>query len=140
MLMPKKVKFRKHHRGRMRGRAKGGDRLSFGEFGLQVTEPGWVTARQIEAARIAITRHIKRGGKVWIRVFPDKPITKKPLETRMGKGKGNPEEWVAVVKPGRVLYEIEGVSVDLAKSAIRLASQKLALKTRFLSRHDGFGH
>ena len=139
MLMPKKVKFRKHHRGRMCGRAKGGDRLSFGDYGLQVMQPGWVTARQIEAARIAITRHIKRGGKVWIRVFPDKPITKKPLETRMGKGKGNPEEWVAVVKPGRVLYEIEGVSEDLAKSAIRLASQKLALKTRFVSRHDVLG-
>ncbi len=139
MLMPKKVKFRKHHRGRMRGRAKGGDRLSYGDFGLQVTEPGWVTARQIEAARIAITRHIKRGGKVWIRVFPDKPITKKPLETRMGKGKGNPEEWVAVVKPGRVLYEIEGVTEELAKDAIRLASNKLALATRFVSRHDGPG-
>ncbi len=139
MLMPKKVKFRKHHRGRMRGRAKGGDRLSFGDYGLQVMEPGWVTARQIEAARIAITRHIKRGGKVWIRVFPDKPITKKPLETRMGKGKGNPEEWVAVVKPGRVLYEIEGVGEELAKAAIRLASQKLALKTRFVARHDALG-
>lgn len=139
MLMPKKVKFRKHHRGRMTGRAKGGDHLSFGDFGLQVLEPGWVTARQIEAARIAITRHIKRGGKVWIRIFPDKPITKKPLETRMGKGKGNPEEWVAVVKPGRVLYEIEGVSEELAKSAIRLASQKLALKTRFLTRDEAFG-
>ncbi len=139
MLMPKKVKFRKHHRGRMRGRAKGGDRLSYGDFGLQVTEPGWVTARQIEAARIAISRHIKRGGKVWIRVFPDKPITKKPLETRMGKGKGNPEEWVAVVKPGRVLYEIEGVAEELAKDAIRLASNKLALATRFVSRHDGPG-
>ena len=138
MLMPKKVKFRKHHRGRMRGRAKGGDRLSFGDFGLQVLEPGWVTARQIEAARIAITRHIKRGGKVWIRIFPDKPITKKPLETRMGKGKGNPEEWVAVVKPGRVLYELEGVSEELAKSAIRLASQKLALKTKFVSRHEAY--
>ena len=137
MLMPKKVKYRKHHRGRMRGRAKGGDRLAFGDFGLQVTEPGWVTARQIEAARIAITRHIKRGGKVWIRIFPDKPITKKPLETRMGKGKGPPDQWVAVVKPGRVLYELEGVSEELAKSAIRLATQKLALKTRFLSRQMG---
>ncbi len=139
MLMPKKIKFRKHHRGRMRGRAKGGDRLSFGDFGLQVTEPGWVTARQIEAARIAITRHIKRGGKVWIRVFPDKPITKKPLETRMGKGKGSPEEWVAVVKPGRILYELEGVSEELAKEAIRLASNKLALQTRFVSRHEAYG-
>ncbi len=140
MLMPKKVKYRKRHRGRMRGRAKGGDVVSFGDYGLQVLEPGWITARQIEAARIAITRHIKRGGKVWIRVFPDKPITKKPLETRMGKGKGNPEEWVAVVKPGRVLYEIEGVSEELAKSAIRLASQKLSLKTRFLSRQDVLGN
>ncbi len=139
MLMPKKIKFRKHHRGRMTGRAKGGDRLAFGDYGLQVLEPGWVTARQIEAARIAITRHIKRGGKVWIRVFPDKPITKKPLETRMGKGKGSPEEWVAVVKPGRVLYELEGVSEELAKAAIRLASAKLALKTRFVSRHEAPG-
>lgn len=134
MLMPKKVKHRKHQRGRMSGRAKGGDRLSFGDYGLQVLEPGWITARQIEAARIAITRHIKRGGKVWIRIFPDKPITKKPLETRMGKGKGNPEEWVAVVKPGRVLYELEGVSHELAERAMWLASQKLGLKTRFLSR------
>ncbi len=123
----------------MQGRAKGGDRLAFGDFGLQVLEPGWVTARQIEAARIAITRHIKRGGKVWIRVFPDKPITKKPLETRMGKGKGPPDQWVAVVKPGKVLYEIEGVSEELAKSAIRLASHKLALKTRFMTRHEGHG-
>ena len=139
MLMPKKVKFRKHHRGRMRGRAKGGDRLSFGDFGLQVIEPGWVTARQIEAARIAMTRHVKRGGKIWIRIFPDKPITKKPLETRMGKGKGNPEEWVAVVKPGKVLYELEGVSEELAKSAIRLASNKLALRTRFVARGESPG-
>ncbi len=136
MLMPKKVKFRKHHRGRMRGRAKGGDKLSFGDYGLQALEPGWVTARQIEAARIAITRHIKRGGKVWIRIFPDKPITKKPLETRMGKGKGSPEEWVAVVKPGRVLYELEGVDPELAREAILRARHKLAIKTRFLSRHE----
>ncbi len=136
MLMPKKVKYRKHHRGRRRGRAKGGDVLSFGDFGLQALEAGWVTARQIEAARIAITRRIKRGGKVWIRIFPDKPITKKPLETRMGKGKGNPEEWVAVVKPGRVLYELEGVSHELAKEAIQLASHKLGIKTRFLARHE----
>lgn len=136
MLMPKKVKYRKSHRGRMRGRAKGGDVLSFGDFGLQALECGWVTARQIEAARIAMTRHIKRSGKVWIRIFPDKPISKKPLETRMGKGKGNPEEWVAVVKPGRVLYEIEGVDPVLAKEAIRLASHKLAIKTRFLARHQ----
>ena len=134
MLMPKKVKFRKHHRGRMRGRAKGGDRLSFGDYGLQVLEPGWVTARQIEAARIAITRHIKRGGKVWIRVFPDKPITKKPLETRMGKGKGNPEEWVAVVKPGRILFELEGVEPEIAKHAMEMASHKFGIKTRYVSR------
>ena len=134
MLMPKKVKYRKHHRGRMRGRAKGGDVVSFGDYGLQALEPGWITARQIEAARIAITRHIKRGGKVWIRIFPDKPITKKPLETRMGKGKGNPEEWVAVVRPGRVLYELEGVGVELAAEAMRLASHKLPLKTKFVSR------
>lgn len=136
MLMPKKVKHRKHHRGRMRGRAKGGDRLSFGDYGLQAVEPGWVTARQIEAGRVAITRHIKRGGKVWIRIFPDKPITKKPLETRMGKGKGNPEEWVAVVKPGRVMYELEGVSPELAQDAMRLASQKFGIKTRFVERPD----
>jgi large subunit ribosomal protein L16 len=135
MLMPKKVKYRKSHRGRMRGRAKGGDVLSFGDFGLQALECGWVTARQIEAARIAMTRHIKRSGKVWIRIFPDKPVSKKPLETRMGKGKGNPEEWVAVVKPGRVLYEIEGVEPALAREAIRLASHKLAIKTRFLARN-----
>ncbi|MCP4663949.1 MAG: 50S ribosomal protein L16 [bacterium] len=134
MLMPKKVKYRKKQRGRMRGRAKGGDRLAFGDYGLQVMEPGWITARQIEAARIAITRHIKRGGKVWIRVFPDKPITKKPLETRMGKGKGNPEAWVAVVRPGRVLYELEGVGHELARDAMRLASHKLGLRTRFLAR------
>ncbi len=134
MLMPKKVKHRKHHRGRMRGRAKGGDTIAFGDYGLQALEPGWITARQIEAARIAITRHIKRGGKVWIRIFPDKPITKKPLETRMGKGKGPPESWVAVVRPGRVLYELEGVAPELAKAAIRLAQQKLGIKTRFISR------
>ena len=135
MLMPKKVKFRKHHRGRRRGLAKGGNTVSFGEYGLQAQEAGWVTARQIEAARIAITRHIKRSGKVWIRIFPDKPITKKPLETRMGKGKGNPEEWVAVVRPARILYEIEGVSPELARSAMRLASHKLGIKTRFVGRH-----
>jgi large subunit ribosomal protein L16 len=134
MLMPKKVKHRKHHRGRMRGRAKGGDTIAFGDYGLQALEPGWITARQIEAARIAITRHIKRGGKVWIWIFPDKPITKKPLETRMGKGKGPPESWVAVVRPGRVLYELEGVAPELAKAAIRLAQHKLGIKTRFISR------
>ncbi|RMH15586.1 MAG: 50S ribosomal protein L16 [Acidobacteria bacterium] len=135
MLMPKKVKYRKHHRGRMRGRSKGGNVLTFGDFGLQALDPGWITARQIEAARIAMTRHIKRHGKVWIRIFPDKPVTKKPLETRMGKGKGNPEEWVAVVRPGRMLYELEGVSPELAQEAIRLASHKLPIRTRFVSRH-----
>ena len=134
MLMPKKVKYRKRHRGRMRGRAKGGDVVSFGDYGLQALEPGWITARQIEAARIAITRRIKRGGKVWIRIFPDKPITKKPLETRMGKGKGNPEEWVAVVKPGRIMFELEGVSADIARRAMQLASFKLPVKTRFVER------
>src|SRR5215210_8588353 len=122
MLMPKKVKYRKAHRGRRKGVSKGGTYIAFGDFALQALEPGWVTARQIEAARIAITRHVKRGGKLWINVFPDKPITKKPAETRMGKGKGNPEMWVAVVKPGRVLFEIEGVSEDLAKQAFALAA------------------
>ncbi len=136
MLMPKKVRYRKQQRGRMTGRAKGGDYIAFGEYGLQAVEPGWVTARQIEAARIAITRRVKRGGKVWIRIFPDKPITKKPLETRMGKGKGNPEEWVAVVKPGRMLYELEGVSPELAVSAMRRAAHKLGIKTRFATRDE----
>jgi large subunit ribosomal protein L16 len=135
MLMPKKVKYRKRQRGRMRGQAKGGERISFGDYGLQVIEPGSITARQIESARIAITRKIKRGGKVWIRIFPDKPVTKKPLETRMGKGKGNPEEWVAIVRPGRILYELEGVDPELAQQAMRLASHKLSLKTRFVTRH-----
>lgn len=134
MLMPKRVKFRKQQRGRMRGNAKGGTDLNFGEFGLQALEPGWITSRQIEAARVAMTRHIKRGGKVWIRVFPDKPVTIKPAETRMGKGKGNPEYWVAVVKPGRVLFELEGVPVELAKEAVRRAGDKLPVKTRFLER------
>jgi len=136
MLMPKKVKHRKQQRGRRRGMAKGGDYVAFGQYGLQAVEAGWITARQIEAARIAITRRVKRGGKVWIRVFPDKPITKKPLETRMGKGKGNPEEWVAVVKPGRVLYELEGVPEDLAAQAMRLAAHKLAVRTRFVTRNE----
>jgi large subunit ribosomal protein L16 len=136
MLMPKKVKYRKSHRGRRRGMAKGGATIAFGDYGLQALDAGWVTARQIEAARIAITRHIKRGGKVWIRIFPDKPITKKPLETRMGKGKGNPEEWVAVVRPGRILYELEGVGPELAQAAMYLAAQKLGIRTRFVSRHD----
>ena len=136
MLMPKKVKFRKQQRGRRSGPAKGGAYIAFGDFGLQALEAGWVTARQIEAARIAIARHIKRGGKIWIRLFPDKPITKKPLETRMGKGKGNPEEWVAVIKPGRVLYELEGVEQKIAEDAMKLAAHKLGIKTRFISRHE----
>lgn len=136
MLMPKKVKYRKQQRGRRGGPAKGGTTIDFGEYGLQALEAGWVTARQIEAARIAITRHVKRGGKLWIRVFPDKPVTKKPLETRMGKGKGNPEEWVAVVKPGRILYELEGIAPKVAEEAMNLASYKLGIKTRFVSRQE----
>lgn len=136
MLMPKKVKYRKQQRGRRAGMSKGGNYIAFGDFGLQALEPGWVTARQIEAARIAISRSVKRGGKVWIRVFPDKPITKKPLETRMGKGKGNPEEWVAVVRPARILYELEGVPAEVAQEAMRLAAQKLPIKTRFVTRHE----
>ena len=134
MLQPKKVKHRKVFKGRMRGKAYRGSTLSFGEYGLQALEESRVTARQIEAARVAMTRHVKRGGKVWIRIFPDKPITRKPAETRMGKGKGNPEEWVAVVKPGRILYEMEGVPVDVARAALRLASHKLPLATRFVER------
>src|SRR5882724_10998314 len=137
MLMPSKVKFRKQQRGRMRGKALRGGELSFGDYGLQALEPGWVTARQIEAARIAMTRHIKRGGKIWIRVFPDKPYTKKPAETRMGKGKGAPEGWVAVVKPARILFEMEGVDVPTAKAAFKLAADKIGIKTRYISRHDG---
>lgn len=136
MLMPSKVKFRKQQRGRRTGRAKGGTTVDFGEYGLQALEPAWITARQIEAARIAISRHVKRGGKVWIRIFPDKPVTKKPLEVRMGKGKGNPEEWVAVVKPGRMLFELEGVETDLARDAMRRAAAKLPIKTRFVARED----
>ncbi|MBT8207621.1 MAG: 50S ribosomal protein L16 [Acidimicrobiia bacterium] len=134
MLMPKKVKHRKQQRGKRRGKAKGGDYIAFGDCGLQALEAGWVTARQIEAARIAIARGVKRGGKIWIRIFPDKPITKKPLETRMGKGKGNPEEWVAVVKPGRILFELEGVESDVARGAMVSASYKLGIKSRYLSR------
>ncbi len=134
--MPKKVKFRKMQKGRMNGKAYRGSEVTFGEFGIKATEPGWITSRQIESARIAITRYIKRGGKVWIRVFPDKPITKKPAETRMGKGKGNPEYWVAVVKPGRVLYEIAGVSEEIAKEAFRLAAHKLPISTRFAKREE----
>ena len=134
MLMPKKVKFRKQQRGRMKGKAWRGSELSFGEFGLKSLSCGWVTNRQIEAARIAMTRFIKRGGKVWIRVFPDKPITKKPPETRMGKGKGAPEAWVVVVRPGKVLFEMEGVPVSVATEAMRLAARKLSVPTRFVSR------
>src|SRR5665213_4602818 len=134
MLMPKKVKFRKQQRGRMKGKAWRGSELSFGEFGLKALSCGWVTNRQIEAARIAMTRFIKRGGKVWIRVFPDKPITKKPPETRMGKGKGAPEAWVCVVRPGRILFEMEGVTADIATGAMRLAAQKLSVPTKFVTR------
>lgn len=136
MLLPKKVKFRKMMKGRMTGKAYRGSSLSFGEYGLKAMEPCWVSARQIEAARIAMTRYIKRGGKIWIRIFPDKPITKKPAETRMGKGKGAPEYWVAVVKPGRILYEMDGVEPEVAKEAFRLAAHKLPLSTKFVSRSD----
>jgi large subunit ribosomal protein L16 len=136
MLMPKKVKYRKQQRGRRSGVAQRGNRIAFGDYALQAMEAGWVTARQIEAGRIAIARAVKRGGKMWIRVFPDKPITKKPLETRMGKGKGNPEEWVAVVKPARILYELEGVEAAAAAEAMKLAAHKLGIKTRFISRHE----
>ena len=134
MLAPKRVKHRKMHKGRMRGNANRGNRVSFGEFGLQAAEPAWISNRQIEAARVAITRHIKRGGKVWIRIFPDKPITQKPAETRMGKGKGNPEGWVAVVKPGRMMFELEGVTEDLARRAMELGAAKLPIKCRFVAR------
>ncbi len=136
MLMPKKVKFRKQQRGRMKGKAWTGSKVSFGDYGLKALEPGWVTAREIEAGRIAITRFIKRSGRIWIRVFPDKPITKKPQETRMGKGKGAPDQWVMVVKPGRILYEMEGVSEKDAREAMRLASHKLSVKTRFVKRFE----
>jgi len=136
MLMPKRVKFRKAHRGRMSGKAHRGSSIAFGEFGLQATQPAWVSSRQIEAARVAITRTIKRGGKVWIRVFPDKPVTKKPAETRMGKGKGAPEFWVCVVKPGRVLFEIEGITRQLAREAFDLGASKLPIKTRFVERQQ----
>jgi len=134
MMMPSKVKYRKQQRGRMKGKATRGSTLAFGDTGLQILEPGWITARQIEAARIAMTRAIKRGGKVWIRIFPDKPFTKKPAETRMGKGKGAPEGWVAVVKPGRILYEMEGVDLATAREALDRAADKIGLKTRFVTR------
>ena len=136
MLMPRKVAHRKHHRGRLTGNAKGGSLVSFGEYGIQALEPGWITARQIEAARIAMTRHVKRGGKVWITIFPDKPVTQKPAETRMGSGKGNPERWVAVVKPGRIMFELAGVDEALARGAMERAIQKLPIKAKFVSRHD----
>lgn len=137
MLMPKKVKFRKQQRGRMAGKAWTGSELAFGDFGLKVLEPGWVTDRQIEAGRVAMTRFVKRGGKIWVRLFPDKPVTKKPAETRMGKGKGVPDHWVAVVKPGRILFEMEGVPAEQAREAMRLAAHKLALRTRFVGRQEG---
>ena len=136
MLQPKRVKYRKQQKGRLRGNARRGNVISFGDFGLQAIERGWISNRQIEAARVAMTRHIKRGGKVWIRIFPDKPITRKPAETRMGKGKGNPEGWVAPIKPGRMLFELEGVTVEIAKRAMELAGAKLPVKTKFVSR-DG---
>ncbi len=136
MLAPKRVKYRKQQRGRMTGIATRGADIVFGDFGLKALEPAWITAQQIEAARVAITRHVKRGGKVWIRIFPDKPVTKKPAETRMGKGKGSPEYWVAVVKPGKIMFEIGGVPEDLAREALRLASYKLPIKTKIVSRTD----
>ena len=137
MLSPKRTKWRKQQKGRLKGRANRGNTVAFGEYGLQTLEPAWITARQIEAARVAMTRHIKRGGKVFIRVFPDKPVTKKPAETRMGKGKGNPEAWVAAVRPGRMLFELEGVPEEVARRAMHLASAKLPVKTRFLTREGG---
>jgi large subunit ribosomal protein L16 len=139
MLMPRRVKHRKEQRGRMKGKATRGNEIHFGEFGLQALEPAWITARQIEAARVALTRKIKRGGKVWLNIFPVKPITQKPLETRMGKGKGEPEKWVAVVRPGKILFELEGVKEDLAKEAFRLASSKLPIRTRFVKRLHAVG-
>ena len=136
MLVPKRVKHRKQFRGRMKGKASRGNKVSHGDFGLQALEPAWITNRQIEAARIAMTRYIKRGGKVWIKIFPDKPVTAKPAETRMGSGKGSPEYWVAVVKPGRIMFEMDGVSEELAREAMRLAAHKLAIKTKFVTREQ----
>ncbi len=136
MLMPKRTKYRKMHRGRRRGNAKGGTKVSFGEYGIKALEEAWITARQIESARVAITRTVKRGGKVWITIFPDKPVTQKPAETRMGSGKGNPEFWVAVVKPGRVMFELSGVPEDMAREAMRRAGHKLPIKTKFVTRED----
>ncbi|MBR0144103.1 MAG: 50S ribosomal protein L16 [Clostridia bacterium] len=136
MLLPKRVKYRRVHRGRMKGKALRGNKVTYGDYGIMATEPAWVTSNQIEAARIAMTRYIRRGGQVWIKIFPDKPVTEKPAETRMGSGKGSPEYWVAVVKPGRVLFEIGGVSEDAAKEAIRLAGHKLPMKTKFVKKAD----
>jgi large subunit ribosomal protein L16 len=136
MLMPRKIRHRKVQRGRMAGNAKGGTKVNFGDFGIQALEPGWITNRQIEAARIAMTRYIKRGGKVWINIFPDKPVTQKPAETRMGSGKGNPEHWVAVVKPGRVMFEVEGIAEPLAREALELAAAKLPIKSKFVKREE----
>lgn len=137
MLMPKRVKHRKEHRGRMKGKAYRGGSIKFGEYGLQILEPAWLTNRQIEAGRIALTRNMKRGGKVWISVFPSKPVTAKPTESRMGKGKGAPSKWVAVVRPGRIIYEVAGITEELARESIRLAAHKLPVKTRFVSRESG---
>ena len=139
MLLPKRVKYRRVHRGRMTGKATRGNKIAYGEFGLQALEPGWITSNQIEAARIAMTRYTKRGGQVWIKIFPDKPVTKKPAETRMGSGKGSPEFWVAVVKPGRVMFEIAGVSEEVAREALRLASHKLPIKTKVIARTEEAG-
>lgn len=139
MLAPKRIKYRKKHKGKMRGVSRRGNRVSFGDYGLQALESAWISNRQIESARVAMTRHIKRGGKVWIRIFPDKPVTSKPAETRMGKGKGNPEGWVAVVKPGRMMFEMEGVDEEVARRAMQLASDKLPIKTRFVAREQQLG-
>ena len=139
MLLPKRVKHRKVMRGSRKGVAKGGTEIAFGEFGLKALEPAWITNRQIEAARVAMTRYMKRGGKVWINIFPDKPVTQKPAETRMGSGKGNPEKWVAVVKPGRIMFEVAGVSEEVVKEAMRLAAQKLPIKCKFVTRADSGG-
>ncbi|GAB4279991.1 MAG: 50S ribosomal protein L16 [Coriobacteriia bacterium] len=139
MLLPKRVKHRKVQRGKMRGMASGGTKINFGEYGLKALEAGWITNRQIEAARVAMTRYMKRGGRVWIQIFPDKPVTKKPAETRMGSGKGNPEDWVAVVKPGRIMFEVAGVPEHVAREAIRLAQHKLPIKTKFVSRTSELG-
>ena len=138
MLMPRKVAHRKHQRGRLKGNSKGASSVTFGDYGIQALEPGWLTARQIEAARIAMTRHVRRGGKVWINIFPDKPVTQKPAETRMGSGKGNPEKWVAVVKPGRIMFELSYPDAAVARKAIDLAIQKLPIKARYIAREEGF--